>query len=84
MVKIRLARGGARNRPHYRVVAIDERAQCNGRPLEFLGSYDPRENPERFEIAADRFEAWIAKGAQPSTTVKRLVQRARKRTAAAR
>lgn len=84
MVKIRLARGGARNRPHYRVVAIDERAQPNGRPLEFLGSYDPRENPERFEIAVDRFDAWIAKGAQPSTTVKSLVQRARKRAAAAR
>ncbi len=42
MVKIRLARGGAKKRPHYRIVAIDERLQCGGRPLEFLGTYDPQ------------------------------------------
>jgi len=82
MVKIRLTRGGAKKRPHYRIVAIDERAQRDGRPLEFLGSYDPASNPEKFDIKVDRFDAWVANGAQPSPTVRSLVKRARKRTAA--
>ena len=42
MVKIRLRRAGAKKRPFYRIVAIDERRQRDGRPLEFLGTYDPR------------------------------------------
>jgi len=83
MVKIRLTRGGAKKRPHYRIVAIDERSQRDGRPLEFLGSYDPGANPERFDIDIARFDAWIANGAQPSTTVRTLLKRARKRAAVA-
>ena len=83
MVKIRLTRGGAKKRPHYRIVAIDERSQRDGRPLEFLGTYAPASNPEEFDIKVDRFEAWIAKGAQPSPTVRSLVKRARKRAEAA-
>jgi small subunit ribosomal protein S16 len=82
MVKIRLSRGGAKNRPQYRIVAIDERAQRDGRPLEFLGTYEPGTNPEKFEIEVDRLEAWIANGAQASPTVRSLVKRARKRAAA--
>jgi small subunit ribosomal protein S16 len=83
MVKIRLTRGGAKKRPHYRIVAIDERSQRDGRPLEFLGTYEPGSNPEKFEIKIDRFEAWIANGAQPSSTVRTLIKRARKRAAVA-
>jgi len=83
MVKIRMTRGGAKKRPHYRIVAIDERSQRDGRPLEFLGTYTPASKPEQFEIKIDRFDAWIAKGAQPSPTVRSLVKRARKRAAAA-
>jgi small subunit ribosomal protein S16 len=83
MVKIRLTRGGAKKQPHFRIVAIDERSKRDGRPLEFLGSYQPTSSSERFEIDVDRFDAWIAKGAQPSDTVRSLVERARKRAAAA-
>jgi len=83
MVKIRLTRGGAKKRPHYRIVAIDERSQRDGRPLEFLGTYEPASNPEKFEIKVDRFDAWIANGAQPSPTVRSLLKRARKRAAVA-
>ena len=83
MVKIRLTRGGAKKRPHYRIIAIDERLQRDGRPLEYLGTYDPGSNPEKFNIKIDRFEAWIANGAQPSPTVRSLLKRARKRAAAA-
>ncbi len=83
MVKIRLTRGGAKKRPYYRIVAIDERRQRDGRPLEFLGTYDPGSDPEKFDIKVDRFDAWIEKGAQPSATVRSLLKRARKRAAAA-
>ncbi len=83
MVKIRLTRGGTKKRPHYRIVAIDERKQRDGRPLEYLGTYDPRLNPEKFQIKVDRFDAWIANGAQASPTVRSLLKRARKRAAAA-
>ena len=83
MVKIRMTRGGAKKRPHYRIVAIDGRKPRDGRPLEFLGSYDPRPNPERLDIRIERVEAWVAKGARMSPTVKSLIKRARARTAAA-
>ncbi|MBW2715845.1 MAG: 30S ribosomal protein S16 [Deltaproteobacteria bacterium] len=83
MVKIRLTRGGAKKRPHYRIVAIDERLPRDGRPLEFLGTYDPASDPEKFNIKIDRFDAWIANGAQPSPTVRSLLKRARKRGAVA-
>ena len=83
MVKIRLTRGGAKKRPHYRIVAMDERLPTSGRPLEFLGTYDPVSKPEKFDIKIERFDAWIAKGAQPSATIRSLLKRARNRTAAA-
>ncbi len=83
MVKIRLTRGGSKKRPHYRIIAIDERLPRDGRPLEFLGTYDPASNPEKFDIKVDRFDAWVANGAQPSPTVRSLLKRARKRAAAA-
>ncbi len=83
MVKIRLTRRGAKKRPFYRIVAIDGRKQRDGRPLEFLGTYDPIPNPERVDIKVEQLEAWIAKGAQMSPTVRSLVKREAKRAAAA-
>jgi small subunit ribosomal protein S16 len=44
--------------------------------LEFLGTYEPASNPEKFEIKVDRFDAWVANGAQPSPTVRSLLKRA--------
>lgn len=83
MVKIRLTRGGAKRRPSYRIVAIDHHRAREGRPLEFLGTYDPKQDPERIEVDAERVAAWIAKGAQVSPTVSSLIKRARKRAAGA-
>jgi small subunit ribosomal protein S16 len=83
MVKIRLTRRGAKKQPHYRIVVIDERKPRDGRPLKFLGTYDPRPNPERLDINVEQLEAWVAKGAQLSPTVRSLVKRERKRAAAA-
>jgi small subunit ribosomal protein S16 len=83
MVKIRLTRSGAKKRPHYRIIAIDERKPRDGRPLEFLGTYDPRPNPEQVRIETERVEAWVAKGAKLSPTVRSLMRRARGRQPAA-
>ena len=83
MVKIRLTRRGAKKRAYYRIIAIDERKPRDGRPLEFLGTYDPLLDPERLELRVDKIEAWVAKGAQLSPTVRSLLKRAEKRAAAA-
>ena len=83
MVKIRLARVGTKKRPFYRVVAIDQRRPRDGRPLEFLGTYDPGPEPEKVELKTERLEAWLAQGAQLSPTVRALVRRARRRGAGA-
>ncbi len=77
MVKIRLLRAGAKKRPFYRVVAIDERRKRNGRALEFLGTYDPKYNPARVALDAAKVDAWVAKGAILSDTVRDLLGRAR-------
>jgi small subunit ribosomal protein S16 len=82
MVKIRLTRGGAKKHPHYRIIAIDHHRKRAGRPLEYLGTYDPSQEPERVELKSERIEAWLAKGAQLSPTVASLVNRTRKRAAA--
>ena len=81
MVKIRLTRAGATKRPFYRIIAIDERKQRDGRPLEFLGTYDPKSNPEKVAIRSEAVEAWVAKGAQLSPTVKSLLRRAKRHAA---
>ena len=73
MVKIRLTRAGAKKRPFYRVIAIDEREPRDGRPLEFLGTYDPRPNPEQVRIETERVEALVAKGAKLRPTVRSLM-----------
>ena len=83
MVKLRMVRLGAKKHPFYRIVAMDERKKMSGRPLEFLGTYDPN-TPERVaKIHTEAIDAWIAKGAQMSPTVKSLVNRARREAAAA-
>jgi len=83
MVKIRLTRAGAKKRPFYRIIAIDEREKRDGRPLEFLGTYDPKTEPERVSIRSEAIDAWVGKGAQLSPMVKSLLRRARRQQAAA-
>ena len=82
MVKIRLMRAGAKKRPHYRIVAVDARRERDGRPLEFLGSYDPMPEPPKIRVKTERLEAWLARGAQLSPAVRSLVKRARRQQAA--
>ena len=78
MVKIRMMRMGSKKRPFYRVIAIDERKQRDGRPLEFLGTYDPRINPPAVKLNIEGIDGWIGKGAQLSGTVRSLVKGVRR------
>ena len=78
MVKIRLTRIGSKKRAFYRVMAIDERKQRDGRPLEFLGTYDPRMDPPSLNLNLDGIESWVGKGAQLSDTVRSLVGQVRR------
>jgi len=82
MVKIRLTRSGSKKRPFYHVTAIDERKRRDGRPLEYLGTYDPKPTAEVLKLDIDGIEKWVAKGAQVSETVTNLIKRARKQATA--
>jgi len=73
VVSIRLRRTGTNKRPTYRVVVADSRAPRDGRFLEILGDYNPLTEPPTVKIDRAKVQAWIAKGAQPSTTVRRLL-----------
>jgi small subunit ribosomal protein S16 len=77
MVKIRLRRAGAKKRPFYRIVAVDERRPRQGRPLAYLGTFDPCGSPERVRLETERIEAWLARGARPSPVVRSLLRRHR-------
>lgn len=70
---IRLRREGSSKRPRYRVVVADSRAPRDGRFIEVIGHYNPVTNPPQVSIDRDRAQAWIAKGAQASNTVKKLI-----------
>ncbi|MDZ4064183.1 MAG: 30S ribosomal protein S16 [Coriobacteriia bacterium] len=72
-VKIRLARAGAKKAPFYRIVAADSRSPRDGRFIEILGRYNPRTHPSTIEMDVEKVDAWIAKGAQMSETVAKLV-----------
>ena len=83
MVKIRLLRAGAKKRPFYRVIAIDQRRKRDGRALEFLGTYNPIAEPAEIKLKTDRIEAWTAKGAQLSDAVRGLIRRSQAQAPAA-
>jgi len=72
-VKIRLARHGAKKAPYYRVVVADGRARRDGRFIEIVGRYNPRTNPSTVELDVEKVEAWMAKGAQPTEAVAKLI-----------
>ena len=73
-VKLRLMRMGKKKQPTYRVVAADSRKARNGRFIEVVGFYDPRQDPSVIEIETERAVHWLQHGAQPSERVKKLLQ----------
>ena len=72
-VSIRLRRTGSTRRPSYRVVVADSRSPRDGRFIEILGHYNPLTTPPTVKIDREKAQSWIAKGAQPSNTVKKLM-----------
>jgi small subunit ribosomal protein S16 len=72
---IRLTRTGARKQPHYRVVVIEKERARNGRPVEVVGTYNPRTNPASIELKRERISYWVSKGAQMSSRVSKIVSR---------
>jgi small subunit ribosomal protein S16 len=70
---IRLARTGARKQPHYRVVVIEKERARNGRPVEIVGTYNPRTNPASVELKRERIDYWVSKGARMSERVSKIV-----------
>ena len=76
MVKIRLRRLGAKKAPFYRIVVADSRYPRDGRFIEEIGTYDPRQEPAAVNVDADRAQAWIKTGAQPTETVRALLKKA--------
>lgn len=75
MVKIRMARHGAKKRPFYRIVAADSQRSRDGRYLEILGTFDPRAEKDQVQLKADRIQHWLKQGAQPSPTVSDLLKK---------
>ena len=75
MVKIRLRRMGAKKSPFYRIVVADSRYPRDGRFIEEIGYYNPREEPSVVKVDPEKAKAWMAKGAQPTDTVKALFKK---------
>ena len=76
MVKIRLKRMGQKKAPFYRIVVSDSRSPRDGRFIEEIGTYDPVAEPSVLKVDAERAQAWIKTGAQPTETVKALLKKA--------
>ena len=73
-VKIRLKRMGQKKAPFYRIIVADSRSPRDGKFIAEIGTYDPTKQPSAFEINAEEANKWIANGAQPTDTVKRLLK----------
>ena len=74
-VKMRLRRMGAKKAPFYRVVVTDERSPRDGKFIDEIGYYNPLTNPAEIKINAEKAEAWLKNGAQPTETVKSLLKK---------
>ena len=73
-VHMRLTRVGGKKNPIYRVVVADSRSPRDGKFLEIVGRYNPQTHPSTIELDEDRIKDWLSKGAQPSSTVQRLLK----------
>lgn len=78
MVALRLSRQGTKDRPYYKIVAVDSRKRRDGRPIEQLGTYNPMVEGVNYTLDIEKAEAWLSNGAQPSDTVKSIIKKAQK------
>ncbi len=74
-VRIRLARYGTKSKPFYRIVVADQESPRDGRFLEVVGTYAPRDKAKQCEFKRDRLQYWLQKGAKPTATVGELLKR---------
>ena len=75
-MKIRLARGGSKKRPFYRIVAANAQSRRDGRPLEYLGYYNPMVEPAEIKVDMEKVQKWLDTGAEPTDTVRALLKKA--------
>ena len=77
MVKIRLQRVGAKKAPFYHIVVADSRASRDGKIIEQIGTYNPMTDPASIVLDKEKVATWIKNGAQPTDTVKALINKAK-------
>jgi small subunit ribosomal protein S16 len=75
LLRIRLARTGAKKKPSYRIVVIERERARDGSFVEILGHYNPRSNPPELVLNRERASFWLARGAQPSETVRSFLKK---------
>jgi len=75
LVKIRLARYGAKKKPFYRLVAADARSPRDGKFIDILGTFDPTKNPAAIKLDGDKVKMWLERGAQPTDTAGQIIKR---------
>jgi len=73
---------GSKGRPYFRIVVTDSRSPRDGRFIEMIGTYDPSQKDENYKIDLEKAQDWIAKGAQPSETVRSILRKAKKAASA--
>lgn len=82
MVRIRLRREGAKDRPFYRIVVADQRARREGAFIDQIGYYDPLQDADGTKLDLEKAEEWLGKGAQPTETVRSIIKKARQAASA--
>jgi len=75
LLRIRLARTGAKKKSSYRIVVIDRERARDGRFVEIVGHYNPRRNPAELSVKRERVDYWLGRGAQPSETVRSFLKK---------
>jgi small subunit ribosomal protein S16 len=73
-VKLKLTRQGGKKKPFYRIVAANDTSRRDGRPLDFLGYYNPLASPADVKLDAEKVKKWLSLGAEPTDTVRSLIR----------
>ncbi|MBD5553491.1 MAG: 30S ribosomal protein S16 [Desulfovibrio sp.] len=74
-VKLKLTRMGSKKHPFYRIIATTDETRRDGRPLEYLGFYNPMTDPAEVKLDGEKIRAWLARGAEPTATVGSLLKK---------
>ena len=77
MVALRLSRQGTKDRPYYKIIAVDSRKRRDGRPIEQIGTYNPMVEGVNFTLDIEKADKWISTGAQPSDPVRSIIKKAK-------